>query len=147
MDEIGRKSLPHGPPPWACDTAKEIYFLTLCIQNRSQMPLLKKNVAHGLLESIRFYHDRSKWWVHLALIMPDHVHLLVTFPSEFELTVRAWKHWTAKYLKIEWQRDFFDHRLRGDEHFYEKFQYILQNPVRAGLVDDWRKWPHVWTTR
>lgn len=39
-----------------------------------------------------------------------------------------------------WQRGFFDHLLRNSESYTEKWEYVRQNPVRAGLVrhpDDW----------
>jgi len=48
-----------------------------------------------------------------------------------------------KHAKINWQRDFFDHRLRGDEGWREKSDYILQNPVRAGLIEKYEDWPYV----
>lgn len=55
-----------------------------------------------------------------------------------------WKHFTARTLGIEWQRDFFDHRLRH-RSFVEKAHYIRMNPVRAGLVEKLEEWPYVWT--
>lgn len=84
--------------------------------------------------------------MHLAVVMPDHVHLLLSFPPEkaFTETIRQWKRWTRSHLEIVWQRYFFDHRLRRDESYFEKANYILENPVRAGLVQDWEEWPHVW---
>jgi putative transposase len=39
-----------------------------------------------------------------------------------------------------WQKGFFDHVLRSGESYSEKWQYVLENPVRTGLVDDWKKW-------
>ena len=53
-----------------------------------------------------------------------------------------WKEWTAKTLNIEWQRDFFEHRLRKEESFREKADYIFANPVRAGLVERSEGWPY-----
>jgi len=82
MEDIGRKRLPH-QPPWTIDPAREIFFLTICARNRQTAPLLA--VAPKLLEAIRFYQERGKWWVHLAVIMPDHVHLLTRFPPEGRL--------------------------------------------------------------
>ena len=58
-----------------------------------------------------------------------------------------WKEYTAKRLGLHWQRDFFDHRLRTDESFREKADYILMNPVRAGLCKSPGEWPHVWIAR
>jgi putative transposase len=57
--------------------------------------------------------------------------------------VSKWKEWTAKALGVRWQRDFFEHRLREDESFREKSDYILANPVRAGLVEKPEDWPYV----
>jgi putative transposase len=78
--------------------------------------------------------------------MPDHCHALLSFSPEGEISkvIRNWKRWTARQLSIRWQVDFFDHRLRHEESFAEKFNYILANPVRQGLVPTADLWPHVW---
>jgi len=78
--------------------------------------------------------------------MPYHVHLVLAFPDierPVETIMSKWKEWTAKTLKIEWQRDFFEHRLRKGESFREKADYVLSNPVRAGLVQKAEDWPYV----
>jgi putative transposase len=78
--------------------------------------------------------------------MPDHVHLLLSFPNTekpIQTIVSKWKEWTAKTLKIEWERDFFEHRLRREESLREKADYILANPIRAGLVSTEEDWPYV----
>jgi putative transposase len=78
--------------------------------------------------------------------MPDHVHLLVNISDENRISriVGIWKAGVARSHNIRWQRNFFDHRLRGDESGEAKFQYILANPVRAGLIDDGLNWPYLW---
>ena len=81
----------------------------------------------------------------MFVVMPDHVHGLIRFPSPehpMKREIADFKKFTARALGIRWQRDFFDHRLRRDESEREKADYILRNSERAGLVDDWRKWPH-----
>ena len=84
--------------------------------------------------------------MHLLLLMPDHLHCLVSFPktSEMRRIVASWKGITAKNSRIQWQRDFFDHRLRGSESTSLKIRYISENPVRAGLVSKAEDWPFVW---
>jgi putative transposase len=80
------------------------------------------------------------------MIMPDHVHLMLSFPDmekRIQTIVSKWKEWTAKTLQIEWQRDFFEHRLRKEESFREKADYVLANPVRAGLVNRPQDWPYI----
>lgn len=57
--------------------------------------------------------------------------------------VANFKRYTSRTKGIRWQKDFFDHRLRHDESEREKADYILRNPERAGLVDDWQRWPYV----
>jgi putative transposase len=87
------------------------------------------------------------WWAHLFLLMPDHCHALLSFASGqagLPSAVRTWKRWTNRHLSIPWQRDFFDHRLRHEESVREKADYILANPVRAGLINEGQRWPHVW---
>jgi len=40
-----------------------------------------------------------------------------------------------------WQKGFFDHVLRSGESYSEKWDYVRQNPARAGLANDCREWP------
>jgi len=71
--------------------------------------------------------------------------MLVSIDGEAALSnlIRDFKRITAKTVGIHWQRDFFDHRLRHDESEGEKAEYILQNPIRAGLIEADEDWPYV----
>lgn len=144
MDDFGRKTLPHDAPPWV-DPAESNYFITICCQQRGTNQLCTSTVADGLLKSARFYYDKQKWFPSLFLLMPDHLHMLVGFGREQEMTkvVAAWKRYAATQYGVEWQRSFFEHRLRTEESVTEKWEYILRNPVRAGLVPQASEWPHV----
>jgi len=78
--------------------------------------------------------------------MPDHIHFLVSFPQSdkpIQSIVSKWKEWTAKSLHLRWRRDFFEHRLRAEESIREKADYILDNPVRAGLVNNSEDSPRI----
>jgi REP element-mobilizing transposase RayT len=77
--------------------------------------------------------------------MPDHLHALIGVDGQTSLAqlIRAYKRITAKIAGIRWQRNFFDHRLRHDESLAEKFAYICQNPVRAGLIPSEHDWPYI----
>jgi hypothetical protein len=145
MDLPGRKKLPHEVPLWI-DPQREVYFLTVNCQPRGMNHLAKPDIAGPLLESVRFRNEGFIWFAHLFLLMPDHVHALISFPPS-ERTVREtvtfWKRWTARQLGIKWQRDFFEHRLRSNESWREKADYILQNPVRKGFVKEAKEWPYV----
>jgi putative transposase len=141
-DVVGRRALPHDPP-LSIDTTDSIFFITICCKRRGGNQLCHDDVAAKLFEATRFYERKHEWFIHLLVLMPDHVHFLVSFSREalIEDIVARWKRYTSTHAKIKWQRDFFDHRLRGDEGFREKADYVLENPVRAGLVDDFEKWP------
>ncbi len=146
MDRPERKHLPHTVPLWV-DPQKEIYYLTINCQRRQANQLARPALAQALLDSVAFRQDRRLWFAYLFLIMPDHVHGLVSFPPsdrKMQGVVSDWKRWTAKQLGIQWQRDFFEHRLRHDESAREKSDYILGNPVRAKLVSKPEDWPYVW---
>ena len=84
--------------------------------------------------------------MHFVLLMPDHLHALVSFPTNkgMKTVVTEWKKYVAREFGIRWQRGFFDHRLRGDESLRDKEDYIRLNPVRAGLVSRPEDWPYVW---
>jgi hypothetical protein len=82
--------------------------------------------------------------------MPDHIHLFVRGGVDFNLGVwiRGLKRATESAAvgaavaggnKI-WQPGFFDHILRNDESYSEKWNYVRNNPVRARLVTDAGKW-------
>jgi putative transposase len=55
-----------------------------------------------------------------------------------------WKRWGAHHCGITWQENFFEHRLRKEESLDQKGQYLINNPVRAGLVADSMEWPYFW---
>ena len=139
-----RKNLPHDVPSWVSDDA--VFFITVCCRERNVNQLCRADIASGLFESVEFRQQQGDWFVHLWLLMPDHIHALISFPRDraMKKVVRLWKENTAKHTGVEWQRDFFDHRLRNDENHVQKATYIRMNPVRAGLVERPEDWPWVW---
>lgn len=146
MEIHGRKTLPHDVPLWI-NPQNEIYFITINCQERFRNQLAQPSVAQSLFETVRHRQESSLWWPHLFLLMPDHLHALLSFPPSgkpLQLVVSKWKEWTAKSLGIVWQRDFFEHRLRSTESRREKADYILHNPVRHQLVPRPEDWPFVY---
>ena len=140
-----RKSLPHVVPSWIRPD-EAVYFITICCDPRGRNQLCYTKIANALFESVAFRNQRNEWWTCLFLLMPDHLHMLVSFPpsKDMQSVVSLWKHYGSAKLRIVWQRDFFDHRLRSEESFGDKANYILQNPVRQGLSAIAEDWPYVW---
>ncbi|HET9856377.1 MAG TPA: transposase, partial [Chthoniobacterales bacterium] len=80
------------------------------------------------------------------VIMPDHIHLFVSNHSDGTLSqwVRLLKRHLSQAIENSpphWQKGFFDHLIRNSESHAEKWEYVWQNPVRAGLVQEPKDWP------
>jgi len=83
--------------------------------------------------------------------MPDHIHLFCApadlVPPPLEPWVRFWKsyvsnHWNDSAQRPIWQRHCWDTQLRKGESYEAKWDYVLENPVRAGLVKRSEDWPY-----
>ena len=145
MDSIGRRKLPHDGSPIHPDSAEpDVYFITICCVPRGINQLASPESWAALDETIKLREARGELRCRLALAMPDHLHALMAFPGDpsMKVAVTAIKSWMASRHGIRWQRDFFDHRLRGWESAIEKANYIRMNPVRAGLVPNPQDWPY-----
>ena len=82
--------------------------------------------------------------------MPDHLHFLCApgffEPSDLKAWIRFWKSraslaWPYPEDKPVWLRDFWDTQMRNGAQYSEKWHYIRNNPVTAGLVADADAWP------
>jgi putative transposase len=120
------------------------YFITICCQVRGLNQLCNERIASAIFETARRYHALQRCYVKLLLLMPDHLHMLIGVPGNARLSnlIRDFERITTRIAKIDWQRNFFDHRLRHDESEYEKVAYIRANPVRAGLITESEEWPY-----
>ena len=130
-----------------------VYFITACTQGRR--PVLARPAVHEVLRrEWESAQERHGWRIGRYVIMPDHVHFFCAERPEgadHELSrfMGSWKEWTAKNLRESmegegplWQEEFFDHVLRSDESYGEKWAYVRENPVRAGWVATWEAWPY-----
>jgi putative transposase len=70
-----------------------------------------------VLDSTTFYERRQRWHISLFLLMPDHVHALLSFARDQSMSriVGDWKHFHARKNGVMWREGYFDHRLRDDE--------------------------------
>ena len=81
--------------------------------------------------------------------MPDHLHLFVRGSADFNLA--QWVNGLKRAISVAlgatkkrplWQPGFFDHLLRNDESYSQKWKYVRENPVRAELVVRADEWPY-----
>ena len=134
MDLPVREKLPHAIPQWVADGSW--FFITINCVPPGKNQLCRADTGDAVLAAMRFNHERFIWHCRLCLLMPDHLHAIMAFPREpgMATTVKNWKKFVAGKHGIDWQRDFFDHRLRDHHELEEKTSYILMNPVRKGIV-------------
>ena len=146
-----RRHLPH------YQNGNRIYLITFVTLHRQT---LRPEAREIVLNEIGRLHERFAF-VHAAVVMPDHVHIIlqplwddtgVTQP--LPVILRMLKGRSARRINLLqerqgsiWLDESHDHQLRTSESLTEKIEYVLQNPVRRGIVqkpDDyewiWRWW-------
>jgi REP element-mobilizing transposase RayT len=144
---------PHHPHLAHLSPVKDglIAFLTTTTHLRRR--ILAQAPAH---ETLREIWERSAslngWFVGRYVLMPDHVHLFarpVSTADPLATWMKAWKSISSRKLATTlgitppvWQVGYFDRYLRSDESYTQKWDYVVQNPVRAGLVSSSSNWPH-----
>ena len=119
-----------------------------CDRQQEQRSLVDPSLAPQLLESAKFYDSKQRWHIALFLLMPDHLHAVLSFSREKAMSdvINNWKRFHATQHGVIWQDGYFDHRLRNDERGEQlsaKLNYIRQNPVVAGLCAIAEEWPWV----
>lgn len=103
-----------------------------------------------LLNSLQSYECSAQ----VYLFMADHVHLIVSgnqkdsnVKKSLELFKQKTGYWLSQNLpKFKWQKDYYDHIIRNDEDIQNQIRYILNNPIRANLVDDWKEYKYKGST-
>jgi REP element-mobilizing transposase RayT len=144
-----RRQLPH----LQCDGRQ--HFVTFCTDHRWVLP---ERVRSIVLDCC--LHDNGeKFDLRVAVVMPDHVHLIFTpLVDEQAMEVSslaeimgaikgASAHKVNKAIGRKgrvWQPESFDHVVRSSEGLDAKIQYLLDNPVRRGLVAEWTDYPWLW---
>ena len=128
-----------------------LYFITTCTAGRRPM-LAEPAVAALLREEWLAAERRHGWRVGRYVIMPDHVHFFAAPVDEAKTLsefVGHWKEWTAKAILRAvgragplWPHRFFDHVIRSRQSCAEKWEYVRQNPGRAGLACRPEDWPY-----
>jgi REP-associated tyrosine transposase len=132
--------------PWTYSDSP-IYFVTLVAYARKS--LFANPDMHTAF--VGFANRASDYGVGVGryVLMPDHIHLFVGFaPDSIALSkwIKSLKNALSKHVNLRgrpsphWQKGFFDHVLRSDESYDRKWEYVSQNPVRAGLVSDSSDW-------
>jgi REP element-mobilizing transposase RayT len=143
-----KRNLPH------IQTEGKTFFITFCTYKRWILP---ESIRDLVIRHCLHDHER-KVWVHGLLVMPDHVHIIITplvdamgtFYSLAEIlgSIKgASAHKINRTLGRKghvWQDESFDQIFRSHENAREKVQYICENPVRKGIARGVQEYPWLW---
>ena len=141
-------------PNWLPWDQSSVYFITFCVEHRRAV--LANPRSWKICLSVLKRMDR--WTTLAAIAMRDHLHILTT-PEDREASVSAYSKWFKRWFgeaycrpsdadgrpRVQawtWQEGCFDRLLRPDESLSETWEYLRQNPVRAGLATNPEDWPY-----
>ncbi len=129
------------------------------ISKSQEVPqLLHRSDITDIIANAFRYFDNQHYELLSYCIMPNHVHVLILPIIKPDVPVvslahinYSWKRYTANQInKILnrtgslWQQESYDHLIKNDNEFYHTLEYIIENPVKAGLVQHWNEWYGTW---
>ncbi len=142
--------MPHQPehpaplvPGWV--KSGEAHHIRIRAESFTPLPLTDKQMAPALLESAGLHHGIARWYCHLFLLMPDHVHALLFFPPDRKMreVVGDWKQTQTKQHRIQWQGNFYEEPISHGPELTGKALHIRRNPVIKGLCAKESDWPWI----
>ena len=126
-----------------------LFFVTFCTYRRKQW-LACDEIHVAFIRFAQRAESEFNVAVGRYVLMPDRIHLFVSGGLDFVLG-----HWIGMLRQAlakaagrpekrlqNWQEGFFDHVPRSEESYGEKWNYVRENPVRAGLVMSPDGWPY-----
>ncbi|HHT9133945.1 MAG TPA: REP-associated tyrosine transposase [Candidatus Avalokitesvara rifleensis] len=124
--------------------------LTMCFCNG--IDVVKGKLADAIAEKLLYLQDRYKAIIYAYCILPDHMHILLGLQDDKHNVLGFVKHFKRTVSialkgqcpqKQLWQDRFYDHILRRDEDVDRHARYILENPLRKGLVKDFLEYKYI----
>ena len=139
--------------PKAILSGARVFFITTKTSMARRLLQSERN-AVLLIDVLRSNVAAGRFQLHDFVIMPDHLHLLMTLPVDLTIekamqlikggfSYRLKK--TFGYQGEVWQRGFSEVRILDGRSFFELRGYIAQNPVKAGLVERAEQYPYCYT--
>lgn len=111
--------------------------------------LSNKDVAIIVYNSLLHNHNKD-YIIYCFCIMPNHFHIIfrqLENARSIDQIMKSIKGFSAreinKLLKRKgsiWQSESFDHIIRDEDELYRAMDYVIMNPIKGGLVENWREW-------
>jgi putative transposase len=117
------------------------YFATFSTFQRRRF-FIVESYARLFLKTLYHYRRQGRFQLHAFVLMPDHVHLLltpapdITLERAMQLIKGGYSHAVGQEISRReiWQKGFTDHRIRDPQDFAGHRLYIHQNPAMGNLV-------------
>ena len=118
---------------------EQCFFITVTLKNRRVLFLDDEN-ANKVIESLMFFREQGELKLYGYVVMPDHVHFVVKLEAEGSLPriIRRFKTHIANAIGQGpiWLRGYWSELIGDIKYLEQKLEYIHQNPVKAGLVQN-----------
>ncbi len=128
-----------------------VYFVTMCAENK-QRCFVNNKITKIIEDELEFRRTTKEINLLCYCIMPDHLHILLSLTEDYHKSLQNWvsafKRYTTRVInelfsiKPLWQKNFYDHVVRKEESLIKIAEYIVNNPVRKGIVSEWEKYPY-----
>jgi len=136
------------------------YYLTVVTHERN--PILVENIEL-LRKSFRVSKQKYDYSIEAIVVMPEHFHVILTPEKSTDYphiirTIKQYftKHCERKYYehieqsmsrhkegyKLIWQKKYYEHTIRDKKDFYEKLNYVYNNPIKHGYVEKIEDWEY-----
>ncbi|MCI0329616.1 MAG: transposase [candidate division Zixibacteria bacterium] len=126
-----------------------VYFITTTTRGRQEL-FLNGSLTEILLSVLKELRECQSCEIYAFVIMPDHLHLIIK-PNELSLPgiMKKLKGKSARLINQSlkasgpvWQERYYEHAIRDEGDFQRKVQYVLYNPVTAGLSKEPEEYPY-----
>jgi putative transposase len=127
------------------------YVVTTVTAHRTRLFADPVN-AQEMIRWLQASDGEGRTWSHAWAVMPDHVHWMFQIRATSLATiVRTTKSRAAKAINAMngtsgaiWQPGYYDQLQRDERQWLAEANYILENPVRAGLANSVGEYPFTW---
>jgi putative transposase len=144
-DDLPQRKRPAHLPNIERHNQPIILFVTVCTSDRRE--ILTSERVHSSL--VRLWAQARQYHIGRYILMPEHLHLFCSPASREAENVKGWVAYWKRLASIElkelsplWQRECWDTQLRDVGHYGDKWEYVVRNPVRKGLVSRSEDWPY-----
>jgi putative transposase len=127
------------------------YHITARVHRKAPYPIPIDEVWKILLRRLAQVQKTDDFTLYVVVLMPNHLHMLVQTPNSdldnimyklmkgISLSVLA----KARLINSLWGSRYNWNLITTNQYYYNVYKYVLRNPLKAGLANDYRKYPYI----